>query len=82
LPVDVVGSIAEFFPIEIHVSAGTDSSLSDIEIDDTGAAVLYTAAEQVSDFGSVQSTLTVRACQQRVVGGVVVDGQVTEVTFP
>jgi hypothetical protein len=70
------------FPMEIQMSAGTDSTLANIEIDDEGAAVLYTAAEQEEDFGSAQGTLTVRACQQRVVSGVVVDGRVTEVEFP
>lgn len=77
VPADV-----ELFPCEAQVSAGTDCSLEAIEIDDEGAAVIYTEAEQIEDFGSAQPSITVRACQQRVVQGVVVDGQVVEVTFP
>lgn len=74
--------LPDLFPCEVHVSAGTDSTLADIEMDDEGAAVLYRADEQVDDFGSAQTSLTVRASQQRVVGGVVVDGQEVEIEFP
>jgi hypothetical protein len=74
--------IEPLFPMEPQFSAGFNSTLSDIEIDDEGAAVVYYESEQVADFGSAQASLTVRACQQRVVGGVVVDGQVAELTFP
>jgi hypothetical protein len=71
------------FPLEARFSAGTDSTWAEIEIDDEGAAVLYTAAEQESDGFTVPLTsITIRASQQRVVGGVVVDGQISEITFP
>jgi hypothetical protein len=41
----------------------------------------YDAATQEADFGSTQSTITVRMCQQRIIQGVVIDGLKTEVTF-
>jgi len=71
-----------FFPAEAQVSAGADSSWTDIEIDDEGAALVYPVSAQEQDFGSAQASLTVRANQQRVVEGVVVDGQVVEAEFP
>ena len=73
---------ANIFPAEAFLNAGTSTSWKDIEIQDERAALNYTAEMQVADFGAVQSSLTIRACQQRVIQGQVIDGRVTEVTFP
>lgn len=70
------------FPNIVQVFANVQSTLSDIEIQDERAALNYTAKDQLADFGSTQSTLTVRVNQLRIVDGVEVPGRITEVTFP
>jgi hypothetical protein len=74
--------LPDIFPSECHVVAGTSTSWKDIAIQDEKAALLYTEEMQTADFGSAQTSITVRGCQQRVVEGVVVDGHITEVSFP
>lgn len=71
------------FPLEVQFLSPVGLiSWEEIEIEDAGAAINYNVAEQVADFGSAQASITVRACQQKVIQGVVIDGQITEVTFP
>lgn len=79
LPPDVAGYI---FPSEITLSLGDELTFSDIEIQDEAAAVVYTAEMQIADFASLQDPISVEANQQRVIQGIVIDGMVTEATFP
>jgi hypothetical protein len=70
------------FPAEVQMIAATGVTFSSIELEDEFPSLYYLAGDQSADFGSTQSTITVRGSQQRVVEGVTVTGRVTEVTFP
>jgi hypothetical protein len=73
------------YPVSITMTVGNfagSTQFSNIQIEDEKGSVLYYPADQIADFGSTQSSLTIQACQQRVVQGVVVDGVVTQVTLP
>lgn len=70
------------FPVEANIFTATSTTAADITIEDEIAALVYSVAEQAEDFGTAQASLTVRVCQQRVVQGQVIDGRVTEVSFP